>query len=202
MKNVLMGIIIFCLINQNGFSQDSSKNSLKQSMFALQFQIGNNFTLESFQGSTLSFKYQILDESAIRVGFSISSYVETSREENFIEKPREKSIELTINAQFIQYLKTFEDISLYTGGGPKFYDRYYTLGDFGHEKIWSLGLDGILGAEWFFKKNMSLSAEYGISIVYWVSEMVDPSSTSKHSKRKNININDNNMLKFGISIYI
>jgi len=202
MKSGLIIFLAFCLINQSSYSQDSTKNSLKESKFALQFQIGTNFTLKDFQGSTLSFKYQIFDESAVRVGFSISSSVETYREENHIEEPKQNYFDITLNAQFIKYLKTFEDISLYTGGGPRFFSEYYTSLPSGYHKYWSLGLDGILGVEWFFKKNMSLSAEYGISIVYWVTDINDPSSTSKFYNTKRINIGDNNMLKFGISIYL
>lgn len=198
MKSVLIGILTIWLFSQSDYAQDTTKNSLKQSKFALQFQIDNNFTLKSFQGNTLSFKYHIYDESAVRLGFSVNGFVETNRQKNDIEVSRTKSYEFTINAQFIQYIKTFEDVSLYTGGGPLFFKRYNTTSSPGYENMWYLGLSGILGIEWFFKKNMSLTAEYGLSLIYSVRD----EKYSDHYYSKEIILGENNMLKFGISIYI
>ena len=77
MKSILTVLLIVYFIFSNAYPQDSTQNSLKQSKFALQFQIGSNFNLQSFQGTTLSCKYHIFDKSALRAGISLSSNVDT-----------------------------------------------------------------------------------------------------------------------------
>ena len=47
-------------------------NSLEKGSWSLQFQISENFTLQSFQGSMISTKYHFTEKSALRTGLSIS----------------------------------------------------------------------------------------------------------------------------------
>jgi hypothetical protein len=59
----------FCSQAQN---EPSENNSLKEGVWAMQFGISSNFTLTSFQGSTLALKYQLSDRDAIRGGITIN----------------------------------------------------------------------------------------------------------------------------------
>src|SRR5271157_4544368 len=55
-------------------AQDASSecNSLKEGAWALQFGIASNFTLTSFQGTTIAAKYQLSEKNAIRGGLTIN----------------------------------------------------------------------------------------------------------------------------------
>jgi len=65
----------------------------------------------------------------------------------------------------------------------------------------TIGLDMLIGVEWMFSKNMSLSAEYGIQFYHnshtTKSEILDSKSESTE-KQNRITRGD---LNFGISVY-
>jgi len=203
MKYFLIVSLFICFFAINIFAQDSTQNSLKQNKFALQFQIGGNFSLRSFQGTIFSCKYHIYDNSALRFGFSLSSNTEIFHTENDNSRTNAEFHTFGINIQYIKYLKTVEDISLFVGTGPHYYRYFYkssSSSSYGSNN-WYLGLSGIIGVEWFFKKNMSLSAEYGLLIYYQKYLDTNQSGNTTHNI-ESINTTDNDMLKFGISIYI
>ena len=72
--NKYLFIMLFCSITSYAYAQDtlSERSSLKADAWAMQFGISSNFTLTSFQGSTIALKYQLSDKSAIRGGITIN----------------------------------------------------------------------------------------------------------------------------------
>jgi len=202
------------------FSQSTSYLDSLDGKFALQFQIEGLFRLTSFQGSTLSGKYNFSDRDVVRLGISLG--ITDSEQDNSIneidttriyyEDGDRNRFDVKINAQYIRHISVINDISFFAGGGPfvSFFssdeamkairygeeiDRKRTLDGF------SLGLEFILGVEWMFYNNMTVSAEYGINADYSKYDTKDEEGeTIQESTRKTYNLNYNRV-KFGLSVY-
>src|SRR4030042_1580885 len=121
-------------------SQDSIQNFLKKGSWSLQFQISQNFTLGTFQGSNLSAKRHLSSSSAIRFGVGLSGYT-TDREQginqdNYNRLSNEtqldnRLIEVDLNCYYLYYPHPQRRINMYFGGGPLFSfinhdDKVYT----------------------------------------------------------------------------
>ena len=130
----------------------------------------------------------------------------------YYEYGEENRLDVRINTQYISHISVMNDISFFAGGGPfvSFFssdealkvirygeeiDRKRTLDGF------SFGLEFILGVEWMFYDNMTLSAEYGINADYSKSDAKEvEGETIQESTRKTYNLNYNRV-KFGLSVY-
>jgi hypothetical protein len=174
MNSTISYILIFCLfLSPNLFSQDSTRNSLAKDKFALQFQV-NGFYFQPFLGSNLSCKYHVSDNSAWRLGIGISASTDLSNKIDDTAITNDEYLSFNLNIQYIHYIKTVDDVSLYAGSGPYYSRLFSKSGSWQYrDNNWSLGLNGIIGVEWFFKKNMSLSGEYGLSAGYRISKYVN-----------------------------
>jgi opacity protein-like surface antigen len=65
----------------------------------------------------------------------------------------------------------------------------------------SFGLEFIMGVEWMFYTNMTVSAEYGLNAGYSKYDTVEKEGeTIQESTRKTYNLNYNRV-KFGLSVY-
>ncbi len=203
-----------------GFSQSTSYLDSLDGKFALQFQINENFRLSNFQGSTLSGKYHFSSRDAVRLGLSLSfSDFDGKVSSNVLDtinvntyKIDNSSFGITVKAQYIRYIKGTEDISFFAGGGP-FID-YFTSTSNGNIKekdpvekykrtddSYSLGVDLLLGVEWWFHKYMSLSAEYGMKFMYRSRESkVEQGVIRKELTENYFRITANN-INFGITVY-
>jgi opacity protein-like surface antigen len=191
--------------------------------FALQFQIGSDFRLFAFQGSTFSGKYHIGRKEVLRLGISLG-FADGSgeRDQTFFNNDSTtqsdiESNDLTIDVriQYNRYLVSTNDLGFYGGIGP--FVRYtkfeesadktppvdYPIEQSG--KDFSVGLSLLIGIEWMFIDNMSLSAEYGLLLyyntydeVYTYTYAYDPVRIGSSSDSFKIN---SDQVKFGISVY-
>jgi len=188
--------------------------------FALQFQINRDFQLSDFQGSTLSGKYHFNTRDAVRLGITLElSDAELEISSNLIDTTNvstsnidNSSFGITINTQYIRYIKGTDDIAFFIGGGP--FITYSTTTSNGEirekdpvEKLkrsddfYSLGVDMLLGIEWWFHKYMSLSAEYGMKFMYRSREsMVEQGVLRRESTDNYFRITANS-INFGITVY-
>jgi len=187
--------------------------------FALQFQISDNFQLSNFQGTTFSGKYHFGYRSVVRVGFSVNlNNSDGETNQTFLDTTLTVSSDanqnvfgMTVRTQYIHYIPGMYDIMFFFGGGPFVgfnnginevnypnYDPTYrkqTFDDF------FAGMDILVGVEWMFTKNMSLSAEYGIRFSYnSVMRKLEDDYSIIESTIKRYNI-DNGDVNFGISVY-
>lgn len=213
-------LLFFILsLGSNTNAQTSYLDSL-DGKFALQFQINENFTLTNFQGTTFSGKYHLGKKSAIRAGISIT-FDDTRNERestvndtlNFFENSETNSIGFTIISQYLIYLVRTDDIGFYMGSGPaigfghsegesklEISDSTYETGS-GSSDNFNAGLDVIIGVEWSFHKDMTLSAEYGIKF-YYTHQTSEYQTTSRKDKRTNEAIRlTPNYINFGLSVY-
>ena len=213
-------LIASLLFVTTGFSQSTSYLDSLDGKFALQFQIEGLFRLTSFQGSTLSGKYNFNDRDVVRLGISLgitdsdidNSINEIDTTRVYYEYGEENRLDVRINTQYIRHISVMNDISFFAGGGPfvSFFssdeatkvirygeetDRKRTLDGF------SFGLEFIMGVEWMFYTNMTVSAEYGLNADYSKYDTVEEEGeTIQESTRKTYNLNYNRV-KFGLSVY-
>ena len=68
----LISLFLFGAFSTQAQEQAAEINSLKAGVWALQFGISSNFTLSSFQGTTISAKYQTSTTNAWRAGITLN----------------------------------------------------------------------------------------------------------------------------------
>lgn len=215
MKNYLAVIVLFLAItSQSGFAQTkaSSVEDLSDSSRALQFQITDNFSLSSFQGSVFSYMHHFTKDKALRIGLSVSlggnnsdqsedyfSYDRNSLVNNKKNKSNKNSNSLQLSTQYIWYFNPGAKLLLFSGAGPFLrYDHSYEKNEDYYPQPnsnlvpknitenkstqWTPGVSGIVGVEWFASKAISLSAEYGLQLSYYWND-----SEIIHKDQSNIN---------------
>jgi hypothetical protein len=180
--------------------------------WALQFQVNDNFTLGSFQGSVLSVKHQIADQRALRLGASFD-VVSRSREINedaiadVPDSDDEARQQFQIDAQYL-YTSDWESAILpYAGGGPTFMmrrtrDESSTGTQEGTNRLYGGGLVGVFGVEWMVHSAIGISAEYGVQAIYThESREIERSSTTVFDRTDTEwNVGARSVL-FGVSVY-
>ncbi len=200
-------------------------NSLVPGAWALQFEVGENFSIEDFQGFLLSAKKHLAARKAIRVGFGFSGEASISAStskffdgdtsfQNTYKGPQDYSQTFDLVVQFISVPAPEKDVNLFLGLGPLF--RFSHSGsEMGYQgltyerdvKTWVLGAMGILGVEWFATKSISFLAEYGVAFEYQnrtdESKSFDyliPEQTVNGITRHSVRF-EPNPLKVGLSVY-
>jgi len=182
-------IIFICLITTSSipsvFAQqkDSIEHSIKKGSMSLQFEIGYDFRLTSFDGSQISLKYHISPNIALRFGGGLTSninnidvnYDDYYYNQSHISEPLEEyNHEFYLTSAFLWYPKPNSIIKLYFGLGPRASYNYskdeYLYSD-GYKESrwhegWAAGLNLSAGCEWFPVYFLSLSAEYSFYGVY------------------------------------
>jgi hypothetical protein len=204
--------IPFCLSH----AQESEQyHSLQQGSKALQFQISGNFTLNPFTGTALSYKHQVSQHRARRIGISLESrYYERDYPESMVDM-NENNLDVSFGVEYtwMNYTNPESDIKFYYGYGPGIrvqYDKTDNLFDNRTSESLrsSFGLSGIgyTGVEWFFRSNMSLHAEYRASArINYTREKnrveVDGIETQNTGRRTTmVTLNGDGVL-FGLSVY-
>jgi len=226
-KFFLAFVLIYCIDSANaqtgGTPEANGKNSLLKGSWALQFQINDNFTLSSFQGSTISAKRHFSNKRAIRFGMSLSSAVtdqdQSSSQTAGSDHAESDAQRITINTQYALYPSPDKNVNLFFGSGPvvslsrsntttRSLRGSFSTANRTRDTGWSAGLSGVLGVEWFATRNISLSAEYTSSLVYSssnikaISEQIASNritfETERHTKAFQFGSGGVN---FGLSIY-
>src|SRR5688572_10615768 len=156
---------------------DTRPNSLVPGAWALQFQVGENFNLTSFEGSSISIKKQLSAESALR--FGLSPFVRTADFEDesgagdsLTAEQDMDSFSLGLSLHMLRYVRPCSTVNLFWGVGPEVSYRHESRRsedgivideDF---EVWQAGLVGLVGVEWFATRSLGLHGEYGTSLFY------------------------------------
>jgi hypothetical protein len=117
-------------------SQKPDSTDLKCGIWALQFGISSNFTLTSFQGSTIGAKYQLSESRAIRGGITLNGNTSTSPTSNsgsindssagtMSGNSSIKSANISFVIQYLWYMNPKAPVHLYAGFGPAVSYYYY-----------------------------------------------------------------------------
>jgi len=182
--------------SRQAVGQAKDSVALQQGSWALQFGIGSNFTLTSFQGATFGAKYQLSDENAIRGGITLngntnsgsSSYSGTVGDSSAGTVPgntSSKSVNVSFVLQYIWYMNPKGNVHLYAGVGPlvsynhndNSYNSaglsisndkgYWVTAQYDTKNTqWGIGGAAVFGVEWFAFNWLSLHADYNENIQY------------------------------------
>jgi len=149
--------------------------------WALQFQVVNglNLSLTPFQGALISAKKQFSNQRAFRIGVDLNASVRRSTTERDVGPDRDRNQNdqsVGVTAQWIRYPVHDGRLRAYWGLGPTVrFSRSARSTDIDDEtdemnKNDALtlrgGAIGVLGAEWFVRSRISLSAEYRARLTY------------------------------------
>ncbi len=183
--DMLVLLLLSCSVLQ---AQDKISNDtlLNDSSRALEFQINQNFTLSTFEGTTVSFKHHLNAREALRYGVSLSVQSQKNDQStptNSMQTTKDDNVSYSasVNAFYICYTATAKAVYLYYGTGPIVGYAYSnakqtsqgspSVGSMSSEvkskgKKSFTGLGALCGVECFVTKNISLCAEYSISALY------------------------------------
>ncbi len=161
-------------------------------LWSLQFQIGANLSLTSFQGLAISGKRHFTQNKALRLGINFNSNrSDRDKQESrfmsddstyFNNKDNGTNFKVDLIGLYLTYWQTKYDILIFYGYGPLIgygWNSYESenlqsaktnnllkskIEHSRHEA--SFGASGVVGIEWFVKDNISLHAEYGVIARY------------------------------------
>jgi opacity protein-like surface antigen len=206
---VVVSLFILCSVDLQAQSDEHqstlSENSLKDGSWAFQFQIADNFTLGAFQGTIISAKRHYSENSAIRLGTSLS--FTTSDDDGTGTSLQADTIfdmstrngsgngqSVQVMAQYLYYPNPLGLVNIFFGAGPQIqFSRSHTdvnqvrsvSGNFmatdnatRDTKSWAIGANALAGVEWFVTRSLSVHAEYGL-LVQYVSAKETSSSESR-----------------------
>lgn len=190
--------------------------ALHPGAWALQFAVGENFTLESFSGSTLSLKWHLSAPSALQSGITVetsSSDREMDTEEG-TQQDSNDSRRLTLSLSYVNYpLLGHRETSIepFFAVGPQFSyvdsSSERTLNDSlevrQSSKGWALGLGAMLGAEWFVHRQIGLHAAYRVGGVFQretFKRQLGGEEEEEGPKDERFAIQANGV-RFGVSVY-
>jgi hypothetical protein len=217
-------VLLAVILNQSYCQEKSSqeidvKNSLMKGKWAMQFEVGIDFTLKSFDGMLFSLKYQLSKRSAIRLGAGVSTLSRdiTLEDTAFSYPGKQNDLGLSVVGYYLFYPSPASPINVFVGIGPRasyihsnfevvedeppnynITDKYNTL---------SAGLTGLLGAEWFATTDISFFGEYSFYALYSKTkdeyEITNPSGGLVRSEKRTLEDFkfQGNTARLGISVY-
>lgn len=222
-------IIITTFFPISSYSQTDSTTVF--TTHSLQFKVYSLASLSSFKGMLFSYKYHLNNRNAIRLG--VSAYAmkideekkyerETYIKENYNQVADDTNAKFEVMIEFLKYFNINKEIKHFLGIGPRIeldideYDTkdftfdmnnnyYYT--DNAKRNSYEFGLTFSYGVEWFFRENMSIHAEYGCNLSYFIWDYIDADKYldgdiySTKIKKDGIIIDDTGAL-LGLSIYL
>lgn len=197
MKKLIMIATMFLFVSAMLFAggTDSTKTSIAENAKCLQFRIGSNFSLSSFQGSSISYKKHTSENRAYRVGISLSGRMsKDSQAYNSYNNTdslhsdyniNNNDFSIAVNWQFLKYSRS-GNMYFYYGYGPNIAygldykknlrEMFYYLTETEiieqqDKRILhgiSFGATLLAGVEYFITASVSIHAEYsqGISYTY------------------------------------
>ena len=216
----LLALIVSGFYLTQAQEQTTETNSLKPSAWALQFGIFSNFTLSSFQGGTISAKYQSSSTNAWRAGITING---STANNTSLQSPIQgdtisnvnstngssTSESVSLRVQYIWYANAEGITHFYTGLGPLVgYSHLHssqensvspsnasnnpwnTQNSETTSNSWSVGASAVAGVEYFPVRVFSLHAEYSVSLAY--QQQKAESTNRSVNNYNNINITDTN----------
>jgi len=194
MKTLHLSVVfLLCLSQAAAQEQIVAKrtNSLLPNAWALQFQIASNFTLSSFQGASISWKWHTSHNKGIRIGITLNGSVDdvaknTVNSTGGVPQPGQlttqqgDSQDVAIHLQYLYYPLSSTSVTFFLGFGPVVsYSKYNSdastelsrgngakVSTTEDREIWAGGGSALLGCEWFASKRISLHAEYGLELRY------------------------------------
>jgi hypothetical protein len=174
-------------------TQPTNESPFSDSSQALQFSIGDNFALHSFQGATISYKHHLQRLTALRFGLTVSFGGSTndntlsSSDNGTLTNGSTQTLDQTnfhvqFGGQKVWYVEGPTAVFFYFGSGPYLVMSRSTQAQESSplppvspttkstsettSNEWSAGVSGLAGVECFAARSISLHAEYGVNFAY------------------------------------
>ena len=128
--NVLSIVALSTLGSSSVLAQSppTDSTSLRQGAWALQFGVGSNFTLTTFQGSTLAIKYHLSEANALRIAITLNgSFTDGTELQTGVSDTANNTASgdnsshsgsIAIFLQYLWYMNPRDVVHFYTGVGP------------------------------------------------------------------------------------
>jgi len=182
-------------------SADPKPIPLREGAWALQFNVGQNFTLDSFLGSTISAKKHTSAARAWQVGLTLAAGV-TSRETDGGPSRTDDQQDVAVTARYLAYPlldeQDTESVQLYLGAGPLIEFRRANQASRTAWQ-WGVGVSGTIGAEWFVHPRISLNGAYESSLRYG-RDRVEPEEAGPGRTTNRFQLRAGGA-RFGVSVY-
>ena len=185
----------FC---QNKQTLPDDSTSFRFQKLSMQYQIREFGDVVDFERSILSAKYHFSNKSAIRISLDLG-YGDSNFDDEYFHNVIDSlshyrdgeynNVNLNLSLFYLHYINPRAPVKFYLGGGPNIaYSRmrndeirvYPTSVDGSlsqdvdrEMKTKSIGMQWVLGSEWFFHRRMSLLFEYGALFSYSLSKTDD-----------------------------
>jgi hypothetical protein len=232
----LSGPVVASCEHDNAPPRCHDKHSLQSGAWALQFGVNYLVSLTSFQGGLISVKKHFTPRSAVRLGVSASLTTDdiTSVDRTIKDDTETDNVQidtdrnqgsLQVALQYLFYPTPAADIHTFFGVGPSVSyantkdrpvkvtslleeNQYYSVSG-ASSNSWGLGLSGLIGAEWFARRTISLHAEYGATFGYSHSSNTrdytyiyyDKSQFDQRTEKHDAWKLSADSVKFGLSVY-
>lgn len=223
---VLAFVLVVTLPEPSSANQDSTV-ALRPGSWSLQFGIERNLKLGDFDGLLISCKRHYSQKSALRFGVTLSASVRDEDGDYLSVSAFSYDLDATflrmdIAVSYIVYPRPRDKLNLFLGLGPEIglqttksdETRFRTgiTGDHVKQmdertsKEFYIGARAILGVEWFAMPDVSLTAEYRMSLLCSYEEEDreygnEPDAIhEQHIVRRGFALESNSVL-FGLSVY-
>ena len=170
-NRILLLIFISMTVYFSCQAQSSDSTSLKDGTWALEFGIGGNFTLTTFQGATIGAMYRLSDKNAIRGGITVvgntndgttsnSGSIADTSDGTTPGSNSTKSANVSFVVQYLWYMNPNGPVHFYSGLGPFFsygYSKYSTESP----SLYSVNNNGSNRGYWVQDLYSSSSTQWG-----------------------------------------
>ncbi len=200
----LLSFLLLLFISTVSFSQNTDTTLVH----GIQFQLPNILRISNFDGYTFSYRYKQNKTSTYRFGISTSihylkSDLTSTLDSLTVNFPRnDNSYILKFSIQYLKAIMSYKNYSLIIGGGPfvsydyrennhqslrnnNIFKSYYSTKDLG------FGLDFLSGVEYQLTRNIIISGEYSLSMI-WKTSDLESKQTKFHNDSKQTEILEKN----------
>lgn len=188
------------IVKEVNITKEIVSNSLTKQKLAFQYEAGYNFSGRSLVPIVFSLKYHLTDKSALRFSFGLNgtgrnhgkgkmhmgdNFNDTMYNNDHFNRFGRTIERYNVSLNYLFYPSPKSDVNLFFGIGPRFgfganYFEYRpstsqpdTLKHKYRNKSWSIGLSGLVGAEWFVARSISLFTEYNATFSYQKKDIWD-----------------------------
>jgi hypothetical protein len=176
---------------------------LEEGAWALQFAAGENLTLASYIGSTISAKKHTSAARAWQFGLGVNTFVVSGGDG--VRSRDQEGVQVTTRYLAYPLLgdQDSETVQLFLGAGPlasfdrNSMERTDEDGDRTRWQ-WGLGASGTIGAEWFVHSRISLSGTYETSLRFRQDRVV---FEDRETQTENFFQLSSGRARLGVSVY-
>lgn len=188
LPRMTIGAMVLLLLLSFSADGATGDESLRVGSWSIQFGAGRNLTLQPLGGFSLSVKRHFSDRSAIGMVATLTGGqggIAPTSGNRSIRHIDVDDFGIQLSPVYIYYPNRDGAVKLVVGLGPDFgfslfeqtYERRASSSVESpwmkmsySRKVYSVGINGLLGGEWFFTRRMSLFANYGSSLRFQYTE--------------------------------